>query len=242
MNQLLIKNYLKRIEALNLRERILLTLSGVAVLFLIIDLTLLAPLSALQKQAATEVTRWQANLALLELDAEKLGLSDNQGNFLSQMGYAKQLQNQITDQQETINTSLATMIGPEQLPKVFADLLKKQGRLALSSLLSEVNDQSINLQAATGNSLEPVEQTKPGANDAGIGADSGNPISTTIVRTNLSASYRGNYQSTRKFLNALAQMPWALLWHQLEFEVTDHPDSTINVDAYTLGTGLGTGS
>lgn len=229
MSQLLIKNSLKRIETLNLRERVLLTLSAVAVLFLLIDLTLLTPLSGLQKQADIEVTRWQANLALLELDAQKLGISDNEGSFLSRMGYAKQLQNQITDQQEAIDTSLATMIGPERLPKVFADLLKKQGTLELSFLQSEVDDQLIDLDAFAEGNQEQASHSQPNANNAGSDAP--------IVRTNLTASYRGNYQGTRQFLNALTQMPWALLWHQLEFEVTEHPDSTVNFDAYTLGTG-----
>ncbi|MBL4622768.1 MAG: hypothetical protein JKY89_10255 [Immundisolibacteraceae bacterium] len=233
MNSPLIERYLKLIETLNLRERVLFTLSAVAVLFLIIDLTLLGPISGLQKQASMEVTQWQGKLALLELDAAKLGLSNNQGDFLSRMGYAKQLQNQISEQDQAINASLSTMIRPDQFSKVFADLLKKQGSLELSSLQSAVDEELIDLEAITEASREQDNQATPGATNSAINPGLGN----ALIRTNFNASYRGNYQNTRQFLNLLADMPWALLWRQLQFEVTDHPSSTIDLQAYTLGTG-----
>ena len=229
MNRPLLERCTKQIEALNLRERILLTLSAVAVLFLLMDLILLTPLSRLQEQVSLETTQWQGKLALLEMDAAQLGLSKNQGNFLSKMGYAQQLQTQVSAQETAIKTRLSTMIGPEQLPKVFADLLKNQGNLELSSLQSDVDDELIN--------LTQLQQPSVDKNTPTGSVISSTDIAPSITRTNLSATYRGSYLYTQEFLNSLTSMPWALLWHQLTFEVTEYPDSTINLDAYTLGVG-----
>ena len=235
MNNPLVKRLLKQIESLNLRERILLTSTGVAICFVLVDFLVLTPVGQLQTQANLETTRWQGKLASLEVDAEKLGLAGNETNFLNKLAYAEQLKTEISTQDRAVTASLNSMIGPNQLPQVFADLLEKQGRLELDSLQSEVDSEFINLSHVQHPATEPSLLPQPAGGQSVDQSIEVQSLSDSAVRTNLTASYRGSYLSTRTFLNALADMPWALLWHQLEFTVTSYPDSTVDIGAYTLG-------
>ena len=198
----------ERIDAMELRQRIMLLIIILALLFMIIDSLAIQPAIKQQQVQRQAITDWELKLEVLR---ERSGiLPDHPGNT----GNSRHAD--IHARLDALNTQIQEKIGgllaPEQAVEVLKQVLEQEQGLSLV----EVNAGS---QSLTADELSSEDEVM----DIGIN------------RYQMQLQLEGSYLATLRYLRALEDLPWKFFWEGLEYEVTEHPRARITIDLYTLG-------
>ncbi|EKE67452.1 hypothetical protein [Gallaecimonas xiamenensis] len=197
---------LDSLNALALREKVLVLVAGWVLLLALVGLTWLEPLLAdnsaqgrRQQLQQAQLTEQRGALAILEA---KLAQDPNQ----QLRGDIAKLQAQQVAQQQAIYAKTQALVPPQAMASLLEALLKGTGQLKLISLTS----------------LPP----EPLQDEANAG----------LYRHGLELKLQGGYLPLLAFLTQAEQLPWQFYWQGLDFEQTTYPDAEILIHVYTLGT------
>ena len=197
-----------RVDDMELRQRIMLLLLCLAIMFLLVDSLAIQPAIKQQKTLKQAITDWELKLDVLR---ERSGiLSDHPGNTGSSR-HADML-SRLALLDDRIQEQMGGLLAPEQAVEVLKQVLEQEQGLSLV----EVNAGSRSL---TGAEL-------PGEDEV---------ASIAINRYQMQLQLEGSYLATLRYLQALERLPWKFFWEGVDFEVTEHPTARITIDLYTLG-------
>jgi len=203
-----LKQLATRIDALQLRERALLLLAGIAIVFVLVDTFGLQSTYLQQQQSRQEIEDREQQLATLSARSQLL--SNPQGNVSLQEH--TRLQAEIAELEERLQGQLGVLLQPEQATRVLEQVLGPDQELKLTRV------------DAVGRQLNTTAQNDNGdTSEAGIG------------RYELRLQLEGSYLATLRYLRALEALPWKFFWEELNFEVVEHPVAQVTLDIYTLG-------
>ncbi|MDT8386970.1 MAG: hypothetical protein RQ736_05615 [Thiogranum sp.] len=197
------------IDALELRERILMLVASIAVLYLAVDSTGLQP--TLQAQQAT-----QQNTSQLEL---KLGALREQANLLSYKSTDDSMRmleesrdglvEELSELDANILTQLGALVEPAQAANVLEQVVSRHSGLKIKSLQAR--------------SL-PIDQVNAAREHlAGLN------------RYQLNVELEGSYLDLLVYLQELESMSWKFFWESVDFQVADYPHASSRLQIYTLG-------
>ena len=203
-----IQQLLDRVDALELRQRIMLLLICLAIMFLIMDTLAIQPAIKQQKVQRQAITDWELKLAVLR---ERTGMLPDHPANSSSSRHADILA-RLNTLNAQIQEQMGGLLAPEQAVEVLKQVLEQEQGLSLV----EVNAGSRSLSGAELPGEEEV---------AGIG----------INRYQMQLRFEGSYLATLRYLQALESLPWKFFWEGVDYEVTDHPTARITIDLYTLG-------
>lgn len=198
---------------MELRQRIMLLLACLALLFLVADTFAIQPAIKQQKAARQEITDWELKLDVLR---QRSGILPGQpgndtasphGELLSQLAI---LNTQIHEQ-------MGGLLAPAQAVKVLEQVLEQEQGLRLLEVTASSRPLS-GIELLGDNELP----------DAGIG------------RYQMQLQLEGSYLATLRYLRALENLPWKFFWEGVDYQVTSHPTARITLDLYTLGLPGGT--
>jgi MSHA biogenesis protein MshJ len=205
----------EKIDARNLRERALLLLCSLAMLFLLWDLVVQSGLTREQKRLTSELNEVSAQRRALNDQLSVLALALASDPNLEQKNRLQQLTREIDD----INARLAGLtqglIAADDLPKILQDMLIKTSSLRLEQM-----------QTLPVEELSLVNQK-----DASV---AGQP-SAGIFKHAVVLRVSGTYFELLEFLQQLESSPWRFYWEQLDYRVRDYPHADILLRVYTLG-------
>ncbi|MDH3560714.1 MAG: hypothetical protein OEN52_07155 [Gammaproteobacteria bacterium] len=202
-----------RIDALHLRERALLLLAGVAIVFVLVDTIGLQPAQRQQEQSLQEIEDWEQQLATLSARSQILSTPPGTRSLQEYAQERSRLQVEISSLEERLQGQLGVLLQPEQATRVLEQVLGPEQELKLTRV------------DAVGRPLNTTVQQ----NDDGDAADTG------IGRYELRLQLEGSYLATLRYLRALETLPWKFFWEELNFEVLEHPVARVTLDIYTLG-------
>ncbi len=201
-----------RIDALHLRERALLLLAGIAIVFVLVDTLGLQPTYRQQEKSLQEIDDWEQQLTTLSAGSQLLSVP---GGNTARQDYAQErtrLQAEISELEEQLQGQLGVLLQPEQATRVLEQVLGPDQELKLIRV------------DAVGRPLKATaQQDDSDDTDAGIG------------RYELRLQLEGGYLATLRYLRALEALPWQFFWEELNFEVSEHPVAQVTLDIYTLG-------
>ncbi|MEZ5542573.1 MAG: hypothetical protein R3F42_11085 [Pseudomonadota bacterium] len=195
-----------RIDALQLRERILLLIACLVVLFYCVDSFGLQPLSRQQLQLRQDIADLETRLETLRARAGLLG-----GNDALTAARKAELQAELDTLGRQLQSQLGSMLAPEQAAGILEQVLTRESDLTLQS----VSAWSEPLTAPDPSTGEAV--TVPG-----------------IARYELQLELEGGYLATLHYLRALEALPWKFFWQGIAFEITEHPQARVTLNLYTL--------
>ena len=207
-----LKQLATRIDALQLRERALLLLAGIAIVFVLIDTFGLQSSYRQQQQSRQEIEDLELQLATLSARSQLL--ANPQGNASAQDSAQERtrLQGEIAELEERLQGQLGVLLQPEQAARVLEQVLGPDQELKLTRM------------DAVGRQLNTTaQQDNSDTSGAGIG------------RYELRLQLEGSYLATLRYLRALEALPWKFFWEELDFEVLEHPVAQVTLDIYTLG-------
>ncbi len=208
----------ERIDALSLRERGLLLLSVVFVLYSVWNGLLMGPLTTRHQQLQTQLKQLRTTLATL---AEQTGeISAHQSRDPDAAVHAKltALQNEIAVLDQRITARTQGLIDPINMAKMLQDVLKNEPGLRLVSVA--------NLPARPLLDSDAPAASKPATPLPGVPG---------IYRHGMTVTFDGSYLDALHYLRRLENLPWHFYWDSVEFQVLKYPQARFTVVVHTIG-------
>jgi len=206
--------------ALNLRERVLVLLVAIAVIYAIWDGVFLSKQeqhyqSLLSQQQVLTKQKQEHELKLAQTTAKLIANQRTVEQKKSAIIQAKQhLQQTVTQLDSVLNK----LVPPTKITELLRNLLLQTHGLKLVSLNNE-----------------PVETISFAEEDAPK-SDPKNNIKTLLYKHSTTLKLSGNYQQLYQYLSALESSEWGLYWNELHYEVIDYPQAEITIRVHTIST------
>jgi len=210
--------WLDRVDALELRERILLMAAGIAVVFLLVDNLWLQPTLKAQRVAEQQIADLEIKLNSLQQNAGLLSMNSTADPLAPRHRQRDQLRAELADLDDRILNQLGALVEPAQAAKVLEQLLGRHAGLKLATLSA---------------STEPLSDMSTGAS---TGATSDSP---GLARYQVDMVVKGGYLDVLKYLASLESLPWKFFWQQVNFQSTEYPHAETRLQLYTLGAAHG---
>lgn len=200
------------IDALNLRERGLLLLILVLLLWALWQTLLMRPITERQQALAQRVENARSAIDGLNQAIQTLATQRTRDPLAEQRLQLEQLRTQRAELAGELTRATSGLIAAREMGPVLEAILARQQGLVLHSL----------------HSLDP----EPLAREEMAGL-------APIHRHGLRIEVDGGYLDLLRFVQALEGLPWTFLWQDLELTVAQHPRSRLRLTLYTLSLGEG---
>lgn len=196
----------EKIDALSLRERLLVLLTTLVLVTAIWHTLLMQPLEQRANETRAELTALEKRIAsandnLQEQVLQLAGGGDEQRSRIAS------LQRRIDEINATLGNHAAELIDPSEMAQVLEGVLKEQSMLSL-----------VRIRNTTPEFLSANED--PGA--------------AAFYRHGLEIEVEGSFAACLEYLNAIESLPWRLYWQVLELDVVDFPHNRIRIEVSTL--------
>lgn len=194
------------VDALSMRERLLILITAMILVVAIWQMLLMRPLAQRADFTRAELTALEERIARANrsLEEQILQLAGGGGQQRSQIA---SLQRRIDEINATLGNHAAELIDPGEMARVLEGLLKEQSSLAL-----------VRIRNSTPQSLS-------------ASADSSD---VTFYQHGLEIEVQGSYAACLAYLNAIESLPWRLYWQILELDVIEYPQNRIRIEVSTL--------
>ncbi|HEX7061732.1 MAG TPA: MSHA biogenesis protein MshJ [Woeseiaceae bacterium] len=201
---------LGKVDALTLRERLLLFAAAVAVLLALWEALLEGPITARAEGASARIETLRREIGKLNdsVSAAAGAIGDGAPGKLRRL---ELLRRSVDQTAESIHVFTSDLVDPRQMRAVLEDLIRRQKGLRLVSMSSL-----------------PVESLATG--EAGA-AESGEP---QLYRHGLVLVMQGSYLDCMQYLRSVEALPWQLYWARLELENDEYPMNRILIELHTL--------
>ena len=199
-----------KIDALSSRERVIVAVTIVAVIFGVYDQLVLNPFlkkkEKLQQQMASMVPEVERIGESIESLIKRQEMDPNI-KLREKIGQKKI---KIRDLDEVIRSETRRLIDPERMPQILGYLLSRQSALNIESVKSV--------------SGEPIYFDKEKKEESGL------------FQHDLNISLEGTYYQVQGYLKHIENMAEQIYWDDMEFEVKAYPVGRLNLNVHTLST------
>lgn len=203
-----------RIDELSLRERGLLLLAILFIIYALWNNLLMEPLAVEQKQISDQIKLMMQQNATAGLQVEGILAGHAIDPNKEARARIAALQAEISGLDQRISESAVTLIQPTQMAKVLQEVLKHDKELQLVKMK---NLDGTLLTAAPAGALEVSDKT--------AGA---------VFKHGMVIEFKGTYLSTLRYLQALEKLPWRIFWDSVEFKVDKYPHAHVTIAVHTL--------
>ena len=204
-----VQYWIDRIDALELRERVLLLAATVAVLFLSVDSLGLQPTLKAQQVTEERISELEMKLGALRQQAMLLSYKTDEDTLAARYQSRDTLAAELAALDERLGDQLGALVEPAQAAELLEQVLTRHRGLRITSLRA---------------SAEPLEEVTGNADRAG-----------KLGRYQLDLVLEGGYLDLMRYLEALESMPWKFFWQMVDFRVDDYPRAVSRLQLYTLG-------
>jgi MSHA biogenesis protein MshJ len=214
------------VNALSVRERLLVIIGVIAVVFLLWDKVLLSPLEVKAKQLEDGVKRQQQNLEKVRVQQQQIldraGKDPNKG-ILKQIDAINEA---IEELDETLRGMTVDLIDPQQMAIVLEEVLTRRTDLKLVRV-EALPPESLGQQILDDASEATQQDT---ATNADIAAD----VVPGVYKHTLEIEFVGSYLSTLDYMKELESLQRRFYWGSVNFEVKEYPNAQVVIRVNTL--------
>lgn len=207
-----------------LRERVIILLVGVVVVYGVCDLLFLGGLLD-KKNSQTS----QLNSVLESNTDAETELADLMATLSGDVQADKREQKQLQDKLDKVDKELASaatgFIPATLMPQVLEEILNNSDQLTLIKLENKA------VELVTGKSKSDKE-TSSEKSVASATPDN----NSQLYRHGVELQLQGSYLATLTYLQRLEQLQWRFQWDALTFIVGDYPTGTVTLEVYTYST------
>lgn len=211
-------NLLQKVDALSLRERVLVIIVSLIVFLGVWDALFYQSIAAEGKQLTDELIQVQTNITSQTALAEQIrrkGLFDPNTSTRNQLA---SMQAQIEQTKTGIDGKAGELISPRHMARALEDLLSQHRGMVL-----------LNLET-----LPPTKLFDGRESDQVEAEDETLQDSSVVYRHGLSLEIEGRYFETLKYLKALESLEWRFYWDAVDYQVKDYPRARVKINVYTL--------
>jgi MSHA biogenesis protein MshJ len=203
----LLRRYTERIDALSLRERVLIFIAAALVLIAFAYLGFISPLMERDKRLGREVARRQTELAMLQAQLQAMARASEMRPDDANRAKLAGLQRQLAQLDEQIGEAASRFTSPGRMRDVLQEILARNPRLQLVDLKTL-----------------PVDLF--GHSDA----RGPRPIYRHAIELTVSGAYLDLYA----YLRQLEGLSTRLYWRKADLAAGDYPKVVLKLTVYTL--------
>ena len=203
----LLRRYAERIDALSLRERVLIFIAAALVLVAFAYLGLIAPLMDRDKRLAREVARRQTELAMLQTQLQAMARSGEMRPDEANRAKLEGLQRDMAQLDRQIAQEASRFTTPRHMRDVLQQILARNARLQL-----------VDLKTLPVDLFGHSEARGP----------------RPIYRHALELTVSGAYLDLYAYLRQLEALPTRLYWRKADLAAGDYPKVVLKLTVYTL--------
>lgn len=203
-----------RVDALALRERVMVFVMMVVVMITPVNLFLLDPVRARQKKLNADRVAYQTEIDGLQTQLQGLTANIQTDPDAENRKRLGELKSKIDALEAPLESAQQSLVSPEKSVYLLGELLAQNPRLRLVSLKT--------LPATT--ALE---------NKADLAATTP-PIATLVYKHGLQMTIEGSYPDLQQYLASLEKLPWRVVWGEADFRVDEYPKIVLSLTLYTM--------
>ena len=212
-----IKNLLEKIDGRILRERVLIFLTLLAMIFLLWNFLVQGRFDRERASLQAEADKVTTERQSLEAQLNTLAMSMASDPAIAKANIISKLNADITDVETRLAGLSQGLISAEQLPKVLEEVLR---RTASVELLQVRTLTATELQLATQSTVEGTETTTT----SGAG----------VYKHGVLIRVAGSYLQLIQLMKELEGLEWRFYWESLDYTVKQYPNAEIDIRVFTL--------
>jgi MSHA biogenesis protein MshJ len=201
-----LRPFIERLDALTLRERVMVFGAGVALLYVFWHTVLMDPVTARAKVAEQRLADARQQMSMID----EVGVATSQNPAIAAALRNRALEQRLTALEAELNSAAQGYVAPERMAEMLRELLAAQHGLKLVSLANMPVE-----------SLSQPAGEKPGAP---ISIDNRGPFLHPVEMV-----VQGDYASVVAYLRALEAMPWRIRWQEVELTAGDFPQNRVRI-------------
>jgi MSHA biogenesis protein MshJ len=208
---------------ISFRERLLLLLIILAIIYAVWDALIYSP----QINQHAQLVKQQQQLADKKLDnelrqAENMALSAQESRSKSAIKQSiTSTKLELEKNTKELNSILQSLVPPTKITELLHSLFLQTHGLKLISLNNDP------VETITINS----EQQQPSS----VENQQADPYST-LYKHSTTMVLSGNFQQLYEYLLMIEKSTWSLYWDKLEYQVTSYPNAKITIRVHTIST------
>lgn len=210
-----------------MRERVLIFLTALAVVFMIWNYLLQLPIDNERKKIQSELDLISAERKTTETQITSLSMAAANSPVVTKRKEIVQLKQQVDEVEKKLAAMSQGLISADQLPLMLETMLKKIGELELASIQT--------LAATELQLLRPKEVTgTPPAEGQGTELQASELQDTGVYKHTVVVRILGGYFELVELLSSLESLNWKFYWEALDYRVEDYPEGEIELRVFTL--------
>ena len=212
--KLWLQTWADRIDAMVLRERVI-VFAAMALVFLFLFWKIFSdPLSAKQRETARQLAQKQVDTRVLQDEVQKLLGHQAIDPDAPRRAQLEDLQKKVAEADARLASKQSELLPPDRVPALLEEMLSRERGLKLVGLKS--------LPAT------PLFEEKTAS------AAGGKAPRLQVFRHGVEITVRGSYFDMLKYLNELEQLPLRMFWRDVEISADEYPIITMKLSVYTL--------
>lgn len=217
----LLEQLQEKIDGRTLRERVILFLTVLAVVYLLWSLLVQSHVDAQRDNLRAEIERVALERKAIDAQLTAFALAAATDPALQKKAEIDALKQQISEVQTQLSSMSQGLISAQDLPKILQEVLRRTASVNLLSV------QTLPTSELTLTTLNPAAPDAPELQGAGVYKH--------VVLLKVS----GNYAQLIALLTAIESLTWKFYWERLDYEVTHYPRAEILIRVFTLSSDEG---
>jgi MSHA biogenesis protein MshJ len=221
--------YAERIDALSVRERVLVFSTAMALLLALVYTLFIDPQLGAQKRLSAAVMQRQAELKGIEAQITAIATSRAANPDRSLRERLAEVRKQLGETEAQIAAEERRFTAPEQMKTVIEEMLARNRAVQLVSMKTLASSTLAEARAEAGKAEAPKPAAKPAA-------EPGRPQQgeRLVYRHGVEVTVAGGYLDLLRYLRDLEHLRTQLYWSSLEIDATRYPRHTMKIVVYTL--------
>lgn len=209
-----------RVDAMSLRERVLIFSAAAFLLVSLINALFLNPLLEQQKKLSLQVILQQEKMKEVQAQLDALVQAKRADASSPVRDRIRLVQQQIREGEIYLKNRRDKLVPPEKMGDLLEQVLGKNGRLQLVALETLAVTPFVEAPAAgQEKSASPARQAEP---------------EKQMYKHGVRITVRGSYADLRLYLEALERLPTQMFWGPAKMSVIKHPTAELTLTLYTL--------
>lgn len=219
--------YAERIDALTVRERVLIFSTAMALLLALLYTLFIDPQLAAQKRLSSTVLQRQSELKTIEAQITAIATSRAADPDRPLRERLAEVRKQLREIERQISAEERKFTPPEEMKAVLEEMLARNRAVQLVAMKTLPTS---TLAEARGELAKP-EAPKPAAKPQ---AEPTRPDERLVYRHGIEVTVAGGYLDLLRYLRELEHLRTQLYWSSLEIDATHYPRHTMKIVLYTL--------
>lgn len=213
--------YAERIDALSLRERVLIFSAAMALLLAFLYSVLIDAEMRTQRRLSSTIAQRQAELKSIETQLTAVATSRAADPDRPVRERLADVRAQLADVERQISAEERKFTAPRQMKVVIEEMLARNRAVELVAMRT--------LPTTT-----IAEARAEGADAAKAAPKPASPGERLIYRHGIEVTVAGRYLDLLRYVAELEHLPTQLYWSSLELDATRYPKHTMKLVVYTL--------